>query len=66
MSEFEETGALEKREAVDRIEGRQNLRVIRDLRGAKRGDHDEPEHQHRPEHDADSGGALELNGEQRS
>ena len=54
----------QKRDAIGRIEGGKNLRIGRDRSAAEGGDGDEPDEHDRPEHRADAGGALELDGEQ--
>ena len=55
----------QKPQAIERVEGGQDLRLPDDLREPQPADNDEPDQQDRPEHAADAGGALELHREQR-
>ena len=60
---LEKVRATEEREAVEGIEGREDLGVGCDRGAAQRGDRHEPQEHDRPEYDADARGALELDGE---
>ena len=62
---LDETRMRQKRDAIGRIEGGEDLRMGQDRGAAERGDGEEPDEHDRPEHRADAGGALELDGEQR-
>ena len=59
-----DAGAGEEFEAVERIEGGENLGPRGDPGRAERGDRREPDREDRPEHDADPRRSLELDGEE--